>query len=160
MESAISSNNHIALINDEELIKKYTNYMNLVRIYTKYKQDSPLYNGYQPFIPKIIDKVFEEDEKFSAKARELFKNEMSPSLVDTKELMVAPHTYFIVCEMDGLRDEQLLYAERLKSVSRPVEIAFYKNGFHGMAPMLSSKWGFKLSRKILKDLARYISKNV
>ena len=145
MESAISSNPH----DPDSLIKIKHNFV---------RQRG--FTAQELLAIPAGHEVFEEDEKFSAKARELFKNEMSPSLVDTKELMVAPHTYFIVCEMDGLRDEQLLYAERLKSVSRPVEIAFYKNGFHGMAPMLSSKWGFKLSRKMLKDLARYISKNV
>lgn len=147
------------LLSDQELVKKYMNYLNVVRFSSKYKTDNPSYNTYQPTISGTT-KIFEEDKKFSIRVKQLFKTEMSPSLIDTGNLMVAPHTYFIVCEMDGLKDEQLLYAERLKSVNRPIEIAYYKNGFHGMAPLISSKWGFELSRKMLSDLAKYISKNI
>lgn len=159
MESAISSNNHMKLLSDEEVAKKYMNYLNVVRFSSKYKQDNPSYSTYHPTISGTTQ-IFKENKKFANRVKQLLKTEMSPGLIDTENLMVAPHTYFIVCEMDGLKDEQLLYAERLKSLNRPIEIAYYKKGFHGMAPLISSKWGFELSRKMLSDLGKYISKNV
>ena len=159
MTLAVTSNNHIALLKDQSLFARFQNYLNLVRLSPKYKQNS-LYNMYQPILPEEVSEIFAQEPTFTRKVKQLFNKQMSPSLIDTDDLMVAPSTYFIVCEMDGLKDEQLLYAERLKSVRRKVEIAYYKDGFHGMAPLIDSERGFKLSRKMLNDLAEYIKQNV
>ena len=38
--------------------------------------------------------------------------------------------YFILVEFDELKDEGLLYAERLKEANVDCKIAFYENAFH------------------------------
>jgi acetyl esterase/lipase len=158
MIEALNSNSHITLLKNQSLVKQTLNYMALVRISSKYKDSS--YNNYQISVPEKEPKIFKEKKKFAKQLLKVFNNRFSPAIVPTNELMVAPASYFIVCGTDGLKDEQLIYAERLKSVQRPVEIAYYKNAFHGIAPLVDSKWGFDVARAMLNDLVKYIEKNV
>lgn len=161
MALAITGNNHISFLKDMGLLDRFQNYLNLVRLSPKYKSDQhAFYQMYQPIIPDGSNKILEKDSRITRRAKQFFNRQMSPGLVDTQDLMSAPHTYFLACEMDGLRDEQMLYAERLKSVKTKVEIAYYKSAFHGIAPLVDSKWGFEVSRKMLDDLANYINQNV
>jgi len=139
-------------------MKQIHDYLALVRISAKYKDSA--YNQYQIDVPKKKLKIFEEKKKFTQKIQKVFNKRFSPALVPTRELMSSPATYFIICELDGLRDEQLIYAERLNSIRRPIEIAYYKNAFHGIAPLIDSKWGFSVARKMLNDLIIFIKKNV
>lgn len=160
MQQSLTMNNHIALLSNQEEFQRYENYLNLIRIASKHKKDNPAYMSYKINKPENLSEVFKKKKSFSKRVKKLFERTMSPSLVETKNLMKAPKSYFIICGMDGLRDEQLIYAERLKSVRRSVEIAYYENGFHGIAPLVDPNWGFKLSKKILRDLVEFIEKNV
>lgn len=159
MADALTSNSHIHLINDNERVTKFLNFLNVVRISSKYRNN--LYSNYQTPSTKTPSPIFKENQRLTERVRKVFDGEMSPALVDSQDLMNAPATYIIICGLDGLRDEQFIYAERLKSVQRKVEIAYYENGFHGMAPLLDTKrWGFKLSVKMHNDLVRFIVNNV
>jgi acetyl esterase/lipase len=96
-------------------------------------------------------------------------------------LKLLPKAYFLVLEWDTLKDQCLIYAERLKSNNVPVEVSFYENGYHGMVPFIDQKGiklyyyliiekrflffqsiladGYELSRKMLNDLVKYIQEN-
>jgi len=159
MEESLTKNDHVTLTSNDKL-PRFENYLNLVRIASKHKTDNSLYKSYKMEKKENMSEIFKRNKKFSKRVKNVFERTMSPGLVDSELLMNAPSSYFVVCGMDGLRDEQLLYAERLKSVRRPVEIAYYENGFHGMVPLVDTRWGFKLSKKILQDLIVFIKKNI
>lgn len=162
MNLALTSNDHTTLIRgDLSKVKKFSSHLNTLRIGTKYKEGNlDLYRTHQYVRPEIKNPIFTKEYDFEKKVKKLFSTDMSPGLVETSKLLKSPHTYFIACEMDGIKDEQLIYAERLKSVNRPVKIKYYKKAFHGMAPMVDKKWGFALSRKMMNDLIGYIHKHV
>ena len=159
MEESLTKNDHVTLTSNDKL-PRFENYLNLVRIASKHKTDNSLYRSYKMEKKENLSEIFKRNKKFSKRVKNVFERTMSPGLVDSDLLMNSPSSYFVVCGMDGLRDEQLLYAERLKSVRRPVEIAYYENGFHGMVPLVDTRWGFKLSKKILQDLIVFIKKNI
>ena len=64
-------------------------------------------------------------------AKKLFNRDLSPLLIDKSFLVGLPKTYFIIFEWDYLKDEGILYAERLKEAGVDVKIAFYEKAFHG-----------------------------
>ncbi|EGT34521.1 hypothetical protein CAEBREN_15525 [Caenorhabditis brenneri] len=49
-----------------------------------------------------------------------------------EDLSNLPPTMVITCEFDILRDEGLVYAERLKKSGVPTTSIHYENGFHAM----------------------------
>lgn len=159
MKSAITENKHMALLKDEHQIKRFESYLNLARVSPEFKID-PLYRAYYPIKPDYLDEIFKKETKVARKVKKLFNKKMSPGLVDSQDLMNAPPSYFLIVDMDGFRDEQLLFAERLKSVKRTVTIAYYEKAFHGMAPLIKFGHGFELSKKMLRDLVKYIQNNL
>ena len=61
--------------------------------------------------------------------------------------------------MDPIKDDGLLYSERLKSVGVQVEVKYYE-GFHGILSLVDKINGFQLARQMLTDLVAYIKTNL
>ena len=108
----------------------------------------------------IEDLNFKLDEKLVKMLDVVFSKEASPALAEPEVLKLMPKTYFIVLEWDTLKDQGLIYAERLKENGVEVEVAFYEDAYHGMVPFIDELIGYSLSRKMLDDLVKYIKKNI
>ena len=63
-------------------------------------------------------------------------------------------------EWDELKDEGLLYAERLKEANVDVTVAFYENAFHGMANQVGKQVGLQTAREIQNELIDYLKLNI
>ena len=62
-----------------------------------------------------------------------------------------------VCEWDSLKDENLIFGERLKNVGVKTKIAFYETCYHGMVQMVDK---YELAKKIQEDLVNYINEKI
>ncbi len=89
--------------------------------------------------------------------RRLFEPDMSPLLAPESMLQHVPRTYLVSVEFDPLKDEGLLYAERLREAGVPVTVAFYEDAFHSQATLTSS---FPIARQIQSEILSYIFKHV
>ncbi|CAI5454660.1 unnamed protein product [Caenorhabditis angaria] len=74
----------------------------------------------------------------SQEAQELLKDlltnpDFSPMM--RENLSGMPKSLVVTCEYDVLRDEGIIYAERLKKAGVPTTAVNYKNGFHAMLNM-------------------------
>ncbi len=87
--------------------------------------------------------------------KQLFRPEVSPLFAHDNDLKGLPNAYFILLEWDFLKDEGLLYANRLKQLGVDVHIAFYENAFHGVAQILEVEF-FQIARNMQDDLIRYL----
>lgn len=58
------------------------------------------------------------DEETISLMKNAFHRDVSPILADINELRGLPKAYFIICEWDTVKDEALMYAERLKLAGR------------------------------------------
>lgn len=85
---------------------------------------------------------------------------VSPLFADEKDLIGLPKTYMVITEWDSLKDEGLLYAQRLKKAGVNVNLKFYENGFHGIISLIDHYVGYELARKMLDELIDYLKENI
>jgi acetyl esterase/lipase len=163
MKDAINSNNHILLL-DEQTRKLFYSYLDTDLIPDVYKEGCDYYkNGkHAELLAKIPAKlddtnVLVRDTEFANRLKRVFTPDLSPGLVDDEYLKKLPSTYQIVCEWDGLKDDDLIFGERLKRAGVESHIAFYKTCFHGLVSSLEQ---YDLAPKIFEDLVKYMENNV
>jgi arylacetamide deacetylase-like 3/4 len=162
MYDLLESNSHILLL-DENQRKKFNSYTDVSLIPEKYKLDKSYYNKYdQKDITNLIandsNLIEDLDENIKNRVINLFNSDASPGLADDHVLTKSPPTYFVILEWDPLKDECLIFSERLRKNNVSVEVAYYEDAFHGILPYLDSTNGYKISRKIFDDLANYLKK--
>ena len=124
---------------ENELAILNNSYLNLNKIPAVYKDGRDYYENYDSISNSIYAKeslnkssILMSDTQINGLARQLLTREISPLLANKKHLVGLPKAYFILVEFDELKDEGLLYAERLKEANVDCKIAFYENAFHGI----------------------------
>ena len=146
---------------DETTQIRIKNSLNSELIPDKYKIGRTYYDkGYFEQNTQLDDtskKIFSIDSAFSRKIQTLFRDDISPGLMDDEKLRSMPSTYQIVCEWDCLKDESIIFGERLRQAGVKTQIAYYDTCYHGMVQMLDR---YKLPVKMLDDLVEYIKLNV
>ncbi len=162
--TAIKYNNHTLVIKDQSLLAKYKAYTDVSLIPQKYKSGKRYYEKYEIFresvFPKELDISIKKDKKMMGLLQNLFTPEMSPGLADPERLKGLPKAHFVMCETDAIKDEGLIYSERLRQVGVKTNVQFYEDCFHGVFNLNDPVLGFKIARKMIDDLAVYISQNV
>ena len=165
IEQLLVSNNHAHLISDLEHKQKLLSYTDFNMIPHKYRHGRLYYNhsGHAEAVaaPEHAShlQVIREDKHLTAKIDLLFTPDMSPGLSDIEKLRGLPPAYFILCEMDPIKDDGLIYSERLRQAGVPVQVNLY-DGFHGIVSQIDDTIGFQLARDMLNDLVNFISINV
>ena len=149
----LCSNSHIDLINDESVKEKYKSYLDVDIIPDMYKTGRPYYENYNKneIYPKLEDtNSVKKNKKITDKLFLLFNTNISPGLADLSSLKGLPKTLILVCECDMFKDEDLIYAERLKMAGVDVTTEYYHNGFHGSLAFIE---------KIPNDIISYLNVN-
>ncbi|XP_002736532.1 arylacetamide deacetylase-like [Saccoglossus kowalevskii] len=77
----------------------------------------------------------------------------APLLAD--DLSGLPQAYILTGEFDVLRDDGILYAERLKEAMVKVTLNNIADGFHGMLSMAYETSGFEVGRRAKRDIATF-----
>ncbi|XP_002736531.1 arylacetamide deacetylase-like [Saccoglossus kowalevskii] len=72
-----------------------------------------------------------------------------------EDLSGLPETYIITAEFDVLRDDGILYYERLKEAGVQVTLNNVVSGFHGMLNMAQEIGGFEVGIQLKKDIANF-----
>ena len=158
---------HFALIEDEILLEKYKSYLDPSKIPDQYKKGKSYYQEYEsikdtiyPISKLDTDNVFIKSTDINTKVKKLFHREISPLLAEDKYLVGLPKAYFIILEWDELKDEGLLYAERLKENKVDVSVRYYEKGFHGFMTLVGNLTGIQAARDIQYDLIEYMKLNL
>ncbi len=166
--SSIERNMHTLLVEDKTLRDKYLSYLDINLIPQKYKEKKAYYAKHSSdSIQKQFDSlkldekhVFNQDLELREKLKLIASPQSSPCLAEPELLSQLPPAYFIVLEWDKLKDEGLIYAERLRLSNVSVEVVFYEDLFHGSHFMINNLFGYDMSRKALYDLVSYINKHI
>ncbi len=82
--------------------------------------------------------------------------EVSPGLADSKGLRGLPKAYFVVSGFDLLKDDGLLYAERLRRAGVDTRVKYYESSFHGVSQNVGRVYGARVARDMLADLVEEI----
>lgn len=98
--------------------------------------------------------------RFSRLSDILLSKELSPLLVDDETLMrtTPANTILVTAELDILRDDGFIYAERMRRVGKRIEHVHYDNMFHGVLNLIFGPLEFRQSRVLLNDVSKAIQK--
>jgi acetyl esterase/lipase len=135
VKNVLGANNHTALLPDLALKEKIKAYMDVDLIPAEYKEGRDYYQNYEALQAKMYPEELEEssvlvrDASLASLVSKLHDPSISPLFADDSKLVGLPKTYMIVFEWDSLKDEDLLYAERLKKANVEVHVAFYERVF-------------------------------
>ena len=73
-----------------------------------------------------------------------------------KDLSNLPPAFIVIAEHDPLRDEGLLYAQRLEAAKVKVITKVYERGFHGMLVFNNKPFDIPSGVKCVNDIVEYI----
>ena len=150
------------LIENESDRKFILDNIDVNKIPAEYKPDESYYKTQSKVvIPKLKEtSLLKRDPVMAKKLKQLFDPEVSPLLIPKEILVEMPKTHLTIYEWDSLKDEGLLYAERLREAGVDLELAFYTEAFYGMACLTQNLLGFQKARDMRKDLINYLLKNL
>ena len=91
--------------------------------------------------------------------RILLSKDVSPLLVDDEYLHknTPLNTFLITTEMDILRDDGFIYANRLKSIGKNVQHIHFDNLFHGIVSLIHGPLEFTYAQQLIKDISDQIN---
>jgi acetyl esterase/lipase len=163
----LRDHNHTALISDPELRANIRSYLDVSQIPDKYKEGKKYYRNYSKIEEKIYrdslhdESVLKKEEGVSDLLRKFYDPTVSPLLAGDSRLVGLPSAFIVCVENDPIKDESLLYAERLKRAGVNVELMFYDNdAYHGICSQIDKKHGYQTARDMQNDLIRYLSENL
>ena len=155
-------NEHLGLFEEKEQ-KRILSLLDTSKIPDKYKPDKAYYETQSKYqIPSNVpEKSFlKRDPKVAELIRKLFDPKLSPLLASNDDLAILPKTYLQILEWDYLKDEALLYAERLKDAGIQTYVDFFENSFHGIVSMTHGIYGYQIARDMQDSLIKYLKENI
>ena len=178
MQRLLDADEHLRRHNHHELFRSSPHF-DIQRIPVEYKDGKDYYDASFVDLVKAQQHTFltttststiadEEDnevkkqqhksqQRVAELVRRLFEPDVSPLLVESCTLQHVPPTYLVSVEWDPLKDEGLLYAERLRECGVECTVAFYENAFHSQATLTSS---FPIARQIQNESVQYMAEHV
>lgn len=86
--------------------------------------------------------------------------DFSPLMVPDVKFKDLPLTYVLTAGYDVLRDDGLIYYQRLKKAGAKVQLAHYSEGFHGMIFFFDGPMPFQVGIRAMNDLVEFLKKNL
>lgn len=152
---------HLSMFDDKEQ-KRILSLLDVTKIPDKYKLYKSDYESLKYQIPSKVpeNSLLKRDPKVAELIRKLFDPKLSPLLASNDDLTILPKTYFQVLGWDSIKDDILLYAERLREAHVDTYVDFYENGFHGICFMTHGSSSYQIARDMQKDLIKYLRNNL
>lgn len=154
---------HFALLDDPAERSRVISSLDIDQINSKYKQDMSYYKTAKAFakFPSQLpdDSRLKQDKELRHMFKSVFKPEVSPLFAHDNDLKGLPKAYFILLEWDFLKDEGILYANRLRKAGVDVHEAFYENAYHGIASTVEID-AFTMPKIMQADLIEYLKANL
>ena len=164
--TALKAYDHMLLIEDVAMRKKIVSYFNaknisfghkLGRLYYYTENPNPIQNmaAYRKRLD--ADHIFRRDKRLADATLQLFSAGVSPLLADEADLVGLPPAYLLSAEMDPVKDEGLLYAERLRQAGVRIHVEHYMFVSHSVVQEIKKS---AKSREMQSHLINYIQLNV
>ncbi|XP_026158089.1 neutral cholesterol ester hydrolase 1a [Mastacembelus armatus] len=84
----------------------------------------------------------------------------SPLLAGPEVLGKCPRAYILTCEYDVLRDDGLMYAQRLQDAGVTVTNDHYDDGFHGCFSLITWPLEFDVGKRALRGYLNWLQNNL
>ncbi|XP_033748456.1 neutral cholesterol ester hydrolase 1-like [Pecten maximus] len=132
---------------------KYAKYIGKQWLMKEHIRNQDLYNADQPT-------DFGDEELSASLEKTILDPYFSPLMVDDKENTDLPFTYVLTAGYDVLRDDGLIYYQRLKQAGVKVRLAHYPEGFHGMIFFFKGPMPFQVGIRAMDDLVDFLKANL
>ena len=169
MVEEIFEGKHMLLIPEVEERKKLFSYLDYKLVPEKYRTGHDNYKKFISDHEKLVEELTSshakldensellKNKEFCVAALKCFNPEASPSFLDDSVLSKFPETYMIICEKDELKDENFIFAERLKRNSVKTTVAYSATGYHGI---ISDTYKNDEALRLFNDLIAYVVNKV
>jgi acetyl esterase/lipase len=169
MVEAVRHSQHLLLIDDVKLRLKYLNCIDFNLMPAQYKHGKGDYSKYISDHDGIIhslslekakidaESILKMDKTFSKAALQLFNVEISPGFLDDEIIKKFPETYILIVQNDELKDENFVFAERLKRNGVKIKVVFSQKGYHGI---ISDSYKDDEALKLLNEMVEFIKSKV
>ncbi|NXY73491.1 AAAD deacetylase, partial [Glareola pratincola] len=144
LREAMASNRHVPV--ESSHLFQFVNWSNLLpeelkkdRVYT-----SPTYGS----------------SELAQKYPGFLDTRAAPLLASDAQLHGLPLTYILTCEHDVLRDDGVMYAERLRAAGVPVTHDHAKDAFHGAMMFISSPAELAVGHRLLNRYIEWLNENL
>lgn len=84
----------------------------------------------------------------------------APLLAGPEVLAKCPRAYIITCEHDVLRDDGMMYAQRLQDAGVKVTSDHYEDGFHGCLSFSTWPLEFDVSKRVVRGYFSWLKNNL
>ena len=128
--------------------------------YRKYVDWSLIPSKYRTVYKHPFTDDQEGDLDLIKKAKQALNPEVSPLLVEDKQLEQLPSTYLLSVDHDRLRDQAFIYEGRLKRVGVSVVHKHYEHIFHGSLGLFHGPMTLDIAHQMITDLIEYIKENL
>ncbi|CAF1099753.1 unnamed protein product [Rotaria sordida] len=146
-------------ISDDVLINNHTS-IEQKKQYRQFVDWSLIPNKYRNVYKESITDNIEGNPKLIENAKQALDPDVSPLLVNNKELSKLPSTYILTVDHDRLRDEGFIYAARLKASGVNVIHHHFDNTFHGSLTFLEGLFQLDIAHEMLADIVQYLKENL
>lgn len=153
IEDVFSRNEIYSLIDDWDERIRIINCLNVDKIGKEYRSNPEYYKLREIPIQLSSESILKRDDRLAGLFRKLLDPSVSPLLAHKQDLVGLPKAYFIVLEWDSLKDDSLLYAQRLKEAGVDVKVAFYERAYHGSVTIMDK---YQFSKDIFADLVKFL----
>ncbi|NXG89214.1 AAAD deacetylase, partial [Stercorarius parasiticus] len=144
LREAMASNRHVPV--ESSHLFQFVNWSNLLpeELKKDYVYTSPTYGS----------------SELAQKYPGFLDTRAAPLLVSDAQLRGLPLTYILTCEHDVLRDDGVMYAERLRAAGVPVTHDHAKNAFHGAMMFVSSPAELAVGHRLLNRYIEWLNDNL
>jgi len=146
-------------ITDDILVNNHTNIQQKKK-YRQFVDWSLIPDKYRQVYKQPITDEIDGNSKLIENAKGVLHRDVSPLLVDDKELAKLPPTYVLTVDHDRLRDEGFIYAARLKANGVDVVHHHFENTFHGSLTFLEGLFELDIAHDMLDDIVKYLNNNL
>ncbi|XP_035692585.1 neutral cholesterol ester hydrolase 1-like [Branchiostoma floridae] len=112
-----------------------------------------------PSLPKMAltdDVIIDLPEEI----KDIVNPYFSPLMAEDSQLTGFPNTCILVCEFDVLRDDGIMFAERLEQVGVRVRLEHFQKGFHGVLNLIRKPLEFQVGKEMMKSLVSFLNENL
>ena len=146
-------------ITDDILANNYTT-IQQKKQYRRFVDWSLIPDKYRQVYKEPVTDKMNGNTELIENAKEVLHPDVSPLLVDDKELAKLPPTYVLTVDHDRLRDEGFIYAGRLKANGVNVVHHHFENTFHGSLTFLEGVFELDIAHEMLADIVKYLKANL
>lgn len=142
-------------LTDKIFVNAHTN-REQKKFYRRWVDWSFIPEKYRQIYRDPLNEEFNGDEQLIENAQLLLNEEISPLLVEDEILSEYPMTYLLSVGHDRLRDENFIFAHRLKMNGIDLIHEHVENTFHGSITFLDGLFRLNIAHEMIKNISNYL----